>query len=348
MFNSETLEVAIGMAFLFLTMSLICTAIQEWIEGVMKWRAMDLERGLRVLLDDEHGAFTQRLYAHPLITSLYQGRYDAAKLWRSPLTPGLGAKHMRLHARRQLPSYMPAERFVDALLDLVARGDAPAAAGRPLSAQTLREQLPRLDSAHLQRVLQWALDRSGNDLDAARQHLSRWFDGTMERASGWYKRRTQAVLFSLGLFAAVALNIDALHVMNRLLADRALREAVVQQASLVKDAQAGLAGVEAGQRLDILQGRLQSIGLPIGWHSDGSLPQLATSGGWRQADPLAWVMLALGWLVSAFAVMLGAPFWFDLLGRFMTLRASIKPASAGSPAGEAAAATAPAKPPDER
>lgn len=348
MFNSETLEVAIGMAFLFLTMSLICTAIQEWIEGVMKWRAMDLERGLRVLLDDEHGAFTQRLYAHPLITSLYQGRYDAAKLWRSPLTPGLGAKHMRLHARRQLPSYMPAERFVDALLDLVARGDAPAAAGTPLSAQALREQLPRLDSPHLQRVLQWALDRSGDDLDAARQHLSHWFDGTMERASGWYKRRTQAVLFSLGLVAAVALNIDALHVMNRLLADRALREAVVQQASLVKDAQAGLAGVEASQRLDILQGRLQSIGMPIGWQADGHLPQLAAHGGWRQVDPLAWVMLALGWLVSAFAVMLGAPFWFDLLGRFMTLRSSIKPGSAGSPAGDAAAAPAPARPTDER
>ena len=223
MFNSDTLEVAIGMAFLFLTMSLICTAIQEWIEGVMKWRAMDLERGLRVLLDDEHGQFTQRLYAHPLITSLYQGRYDAAKLWRSPLTPGLGAKHMRLHARRQLPSYMPAERFVDALLDLVARGDAPTTEAVPLSAQTLRAQLPGLASPHLQRVLQWALDRSGDDLDAARQHLSHWFDGTMDRASGWYKRRTQAVLFTLGLVAAVALNIDALHVMNRLLADSASR-----------------------------------------------------------------------------------------------------------------------------
>lgn len=340
MFNSETLEVAIGMAFLFLTMSLICTAIQEWIEGVMKWRAMDLERGLRVLLDDEHGQFTQRLYAHPLITSLYQGRYDATKLWRSPLTPGLGAKHMRLHARRQLPSYMPAERFVDALLDLVARNDASKVA--PLSAQTLREQLPRLNSPHLQSVLQWALDRSGDDLDAARQHLSRWFDGTMERASGWYKRRTQAMLFSLALVVAVALNIDALHVMNRLLADRALREAVVQQASLVKDAQAGLAGEEASLRLEALHAGLRSIGMPIGWQKGGNLPQLAGRDSWRQADPLAWVMLALGWLITAFAVMLGAPFWFDLLGRFMTLRASLKPASTGTAVGDVAA---PAQPP---
>ncbi|MBQ0931423.1 hypothetical protein KAK07_16745 [Ideonella sp. 4Y16] len=331
MFNSETLEVAIGMAFLFLTMSLICTAIQEWIEGIMKWRAMDLERGLRVLLNDDDGTVAQRLYEHPLIYSLFQGRYDPKKLWRSPFTPGLGSRHMRLHARRQLPSYIPSERFADALIDLVARGDGSAAANAPLTPQALRERVAQYDSPHLRRVLLWALDRGNDDLAATRQHLAQWFDGTMQRASGWYKRRTQAVLFTVGLLAAVVLNIDALHVMNRLLADRALREAAVQQASLVQDAQAGLAGQAPAQRLDALQHRLGAIGLPIGWQPGGSLPQLAPQGGLQNADPLALMMLALGWLVSAFAVMLGAPFWFDLLGRFMTLRASMKPAPTPAP-----------------
>lgn len=327
MFNSDTLEVAIGMAFLFLTMSLICTAIQEWIEGVMKWRAMDLERGLRVLLDDEQGHLTAQLYHHPLISSLFQGRYDPAKLWRSPLTPGLGARHMRLHARRQLPSYLPSERVVDALLDLVARGPAGAAAAAPLSAAELRNRATELASPHLQRIVLWSLDRAGDDLDAARRHLVQWFDGTMERASGWYKRRTQAVLFTIGLVAAVALNIDALHVMNRLLADRALRDAAVQQAVLIKDAQAGLAGVAAPDRLKVLQERLNTIGMPIGWHGGGQLPQLQQGNGGQHSGPLALVMLVLGWLVTAFAVMLGAPFWFDLLGRFVTLRSSLKPSS---------------------
>jgi hypothetical protein len=331
MFNSDTLEVAIGMAFLFLTMSLICTAIQEWIEGVMKWRAMDLERGLRVLLDDDEGRLTARLYGHPLIYSLFQGRYDRKKLWRSPLTPGFGARHMRLHARRQLPSYIPSERFVDALLDLIAQGTDGAAPTTPLTAQVLRDRVAQLGSPHLQRVLLWALDRAGDDLDPARKHLAQWFDGTMERATGWYKRRTQAVLFTLGLAAAMALNIDALHVMSRLLADRALREAVVQQASQVRDAQAGLDGEEAQQRLTILKTRLLDAGLPIGWRADGSLPQLHPSGAPQRQDRMALAMLGLGWLVSAFAVMLGAPFWFDLLGRIMTLRSSLKPTPAPPP-----------------
>jgi hypothetical protein len=33
----------------------------------------------------------------------------------------------------------------------------------------------------------------------------------------------------------------------------------------------------------------------------------------------------LGWLVTAVAIMLGAPFWFDILNRLMVIRATVKP-----------------------
>jgi len=32
-----------------------------------------------------------------------------------------------------------------------------------------------------------------------------------------------------------------------------------------------------------------------------------------------------GWLVSALAISLGAPFWFDVLNRFVVLRSTVKP-----------------------
>ncbi len=53
MFGSDVLDVAIGVTLLFLFVSLICSAIQEAIEAVLKWRAMDLERGIRELLQDQ-------------------------------------------------------------------------------------------------------------------------------------------------------------------------------------------------------------------------------------------------------------------------------------------------------
>jgi hypothetical protein len=33
----------------------------------------------------------------------------------------------------------------------------------------------------------------------------------------------------------------------------------------------------------------------------------------------------LGWLVTALALSLGAPFWFDMLNKFMVVRSTIKP-----------------------
>ena len=48
MFGSEILEVAVGLALLLLIVSLICTAAKEGLEAIMRTRAMDLERGIRL------------------------------------------------------------------------------------------------------------------------------------------------------------------------------------------------------------------------------------------------------------------------------------------------------------
>ena len=33
----------------------------------------------------------------------------------------------------------------------------------------------------------------------------------------------------------------------------------------------------------------------------------------------------LGWLLTALAVSMGAPFWFDLLNKFIVIRSTVKP-----------------------
>ena len=37
------------------------------------------------------------------------------------------------------------------------------------------------------------------------------------------------------------------------------------------------------------------------------------------------IFTALGWLTTALAIMLGAPFWFDVLNKFMIVRSTVKP-----------------------
>ena len=363
MLNSETLEVAIGMAFLFLSVSIICTAVKEWLEGIFKWRAMDLESGLRNLLADPDGAITSELLRHPVLNSLFSGSYDPAQLRSSWLTPGKGSLQMRLSQRRHLPSYIPAAQFAVALLDCVARGpvatgvagaaadgaiDAAAAAmlrSGPLSVDSLRQSALTLASPHLQRAVLSALDHSTGDLAQVKLNIERWFNGTMDRASGWYKRRTQAVLFLLGFAVAAGLNIDALHVMQRLTADKAFRDVVVKEAASVPAPNAASSGTQV-ERMSNAKQALEKIGMPIGWREWSPSPMATATPQPVRALPVPrqlcwpleatpcqrqqwlntdWLTVLFGWLLTAFAVMLGAPFWFDVPNKFMVICSTVKP-----------------------
>ena len=68
---------------------------------------------------------------------------------------------------------------------------------------------------------------------AIRSGLEQWFDDTMARASGAYKRWTKWWLFGIGLLIAIVANASAFHVAERLWADPPTRSAVVSSAGQV-------------------------------------------------------------------------------------------------------------------
>src|SRR5262249_11224544 len=97
---------------------------------------------------------------------------------------------------------------------------------------------------------------------------------------------------------------------------------------------------------------LDQIGYPIGWALDsgGQLPWffpapqacIASPGVYKPSPDvnkpaeyqsvvykcqLGWWIIPtiLGWGITALAIMLGAPFWFDVLNKFMVVRSTIKP-----------------------
>lgn len=319
MFGSEVLEVGIGMALLFLFMSLIATALRELIENFAKSRSHDLERGISELLQERK--FTGSLesfYNHPLIASLYDGDYRTGS--------------------RKLPSYIPRQSFSLAVLDLAAKATKTQS---PLSLETLKKSLSE-DSAPnpVQQVVLTALSHGANDLDKIRKTIEEWYDGTMDRVSGWYTRRTARILGVLGLATAVFFNVDAITVAQSLIRDKSLREAVVAQAE--KTGQFGQNNSDSRQDTSAtftdLRSRLSEIGFPIGWVlQEGGLypgPQSCVAAGidasGQQAKPrcaIGWSLITTicGWLITALAIMLGAPFWFDVMNRFMVVRSTVKP-----------------------
>ncbi len=329
MLGSEVIEVGIGMALLFLFMSLIATALRELIENLLKSRSRDLERGVREML--QHTGNAQRVrefYEHPLISSLYKGNY--------------------VEGGRDLPSYIPRQSFSMAVLDMLtaANGVAPA-----MSVDSLEATLTGVTNPDaLQRVALLAIQTADGDLQKVRTSIEDWYDGTMDRVSGWYTRRTGRILGVIGFLAALFFNVDAIVVAERLVQDKPLRQAVVEQAKALatkptESDQPSDGGGAVARRVVSLQTAFDDIGFPIGWTR-------ATRGGWptppqvcrgdagTQAlastqvaalppdctvDPWLWARAVFGWAITALAIMLGAPFWFDVLNRFMIIRSTIKP-----------------------
>jgi hypothetical protein len=196
-------------------------------------------------------------------------------------------------------------------------GNAPQPAGE-LSFDTLHASVinsPSLNPS-IQRVMLLMLDSANGDLAKAQANIEAWFNGGMERVAGWYKRKTQWVLLVIGLFIAVSMNVDTLKIANELYRHESLRAGVVAQASSVT--KGGSINPELSEKaLDTLEG----LSLPIGWYLQNTT-----------TDPPA-VFCTFneivghfpGWLLTALAISLGAPFWFDLLNKLITIRSTVKP-----------------------
>src|SRR3954447_23555457 len=106
------LDVLIGMLFVYVLFSLICSAINEAIASLFAWRAKNLETAIRNMLDDEKGEggtnLTREFYDDPRIKSLSRRPHKAFT------QPGL------FKTGRRLPSYIPPRTFALALLDTAA------------------------------------------------------------------------------------------------------------------------------------------------------------------------------------------------------------------------------------
>jgi hypothetical protein len=294
------LDVLIGMAFLFFLVATVVASVNELIQTALNARARTLAKGIAALMDEPDEVET--FFGKPQIARLAK---PAGKL-RGLLSklPGF--------AQQRKPSYVPSRVFALTVLKadadnvkigarLVAEANATidqigVKAIRDLATQGLgaAEQMAR--AAELRR-------------DAIMAELERAFDEVMERASGWYKRYVQWWLLALSLVTAIGLNVNAFTVAQRLWKDDALRAAVVQQAQqTVADPKNGAASPQTKTPAQVAAqiDNIQELKLPVGWDPAN------TKGGF-------WGRLA-GWLVTAAAISLGAPFWFDVLGKLSRIR----------------------------
>jgi hypothetical protein len=328
-------DLLLGLVFIFFILSIISSAVVEIIMTKMGYRSKILTKWLLNIFDKEilqpDGKKTKLGMAiadHCLTTAL--------------ATPG------------EATSFMDAKNFVSALIEKITfdpnQPDKPpvknldellkaietskALNGTSLLSTELRRTIIMLgNEAKLlapDEILTPNRDlppNAKNAFQVFREKLEGWFDSSMDRIAGKLKKKyARPITFWVGLVVTVGLNADAVAI-SRYLYDhkeetKAFADGVERVATRVNAAK----DTAAEARLQIAQEGLKEIapaGLPLGWETE--LVQMKKDkGGW-------WSVVkrhGLGWLATVMAIMLGAPFWFDLINKISNIRgAGSKPPS---------------------
>jgi hypothetical protein len=202
--------------------------------------------------------------------------------------------------------------------------------------------------------LQSLWNDSGADIDKFKVKLEQWFDDTMDRATGWYKRYTKYILFIIGLLIALCFNVDSILITKKLIKDPKLREQIAKSANDFLEKNKQLAEqlkstpsqsatlqklstdlntntMRTNELLDsarnMVNTDIKNVNQVMGLGWPNKFPNLSketkwTLIPWEWSGKLFWTYLCaiVGWLITALAISLGAPFWFDMLNKLMKLR----------------------------
>lgn len=278
MFGSTVLEVAIGLTFCYATVALIVSTVQEALASALGLRAHTLLDGIKSMLNDpKFTGLARALYSHALV---------------NPHDDGQAANQRALKAK---PSYIEPVHFAIALVDVIQT--------IPGNYAQLGRDIDAIADPQVKRALTGIYQRAGGNMQAFQDGLAGWFDSSMERVSGSYKRRSLLVSLLLSLLLAIMFNIDSIHLFRALWQQPALAAQLAAPSGLDQ------------RTLDALWS------LPIGWRA---FPPVFNGD---------FLLQVAGWMLTASTALFGAPFWFDVLQRAMQLRGTgSKPDEKAEPA----------------
>lgn len=362
MFGSAV-DLAIGLVFVFLLLSVITSGINEWIAKWTHLRAKHLEAGIRKLLGDP--GLADAFFSHPSIMALSsnEGRINL-----------LGTALVPPEVKGRKPSYIPATAFATTLVSIIGRSSpAPptGAGGEPLLSDLtnqLETWLLALPNSDLQRNLQLLVTQADTNVDRFMTGLETWFDDAMDRVSGWYKRNTKRVMLVIGIAIAFTCNVDAVLLAKTLWIDAPLRASVAAQAQnavtsfsstptvtpvpTTTNAESPTSNESATASTRApCPTRLDASSDPTEGGTAASIPpgdslacvaqqieqiqSLHIPIGWTTNEddprhpkgPAEIALKVAGLLATAVALSFGAPFWFDMLGKLTNLRSSGPPPS---------------------
>ena len=425
MFNNVALDVFIGLVFVYLIYSLLATIVQEIIASFLNLRAVVLVKAIRIMLNDRKNvelkskSFLGKTWERIVISFEAQLHYIACRLPDLSLAKAFykhpSIKYLSPNIARSKPSYIEPKNFSATIIQILRGKNFDGS--MPVMLSVYNTLFPMVTAAQqnqntttvevgqtepvvaviqpetLDKLRQLFID-SQKDLTLFSASLEDWYNQTMDRANGWYKRQTRRILFFLGLLIAIWGNVDSIKIYHVLSKDKNARDQMVQLAiqsapkyeaaiKAIKDSikQTKTNKTDTGKVVIVTTGNsildsaytdiksdIEQSGyvLAIGYHHSkkykvydslrsrketlqtiqDSLRKAKiadTASSYQENlsdinntktqiagidpevfDKFDWGSSPLGWLITALALTLGAPFWFDLLSKFINLRSAGK------------------------
>lgn len=306
MFGSAVLDTAVGMIFIFFIVSTICSNIYSLISRTINTRGKLLSQSLIKLLGQEVYAQVMR---HPLI------RENHVRLKRR-LTSILKTEL----DYETLPDYLDPDLFARALAEILAE------------AGTLSDATKMLPGEWGTPIEYWMERLKGgkyNDLVHLKTDIERWFGDKMGTLTTLFKQQTQWFIFVIALVVTLGFNLNTIAIGQKLWKAPTVRDAVVASAATQLETQKATMpeeGATASERnaVQIFEQELKPLGIPVGWTKQelakfGLPKELAMADDPTRPVPQLLDLL-IGWAIMVGAAMFGAPFWFDLLRKIVSLR----------------------------
>jgi hypothetical protein len=181
----------------------------------------------------------------------------------------------------------------------------------------------------LERILNQLKEEADDRVEDFKGKVDFWFDEVMSRSAGWYKRHLQIVTLLIGFGIAGFLNADTFRIYHHLSTNTDARQHVAELAADFVKNNEELPEIN-GLNAKKIQGELHSMltedvgklrnPLGLGWEFE-TINGVTIVKGDDINDPVgSWALRILGWLVTALAISMGAPFWFDILKRVVNIK----------------------------
>lgn len=340
MTNNIALDVFIGLIALYLLYSLFASILMEMVAKYLSLRARMTLKAIFKLLDD--GDYTERNFFSRFFESIWgtrfiyplKGRPLTALFYAHPNIKNLGKNNFN-----RKPSSITPEMFADTIIQILRgdefvgqqnqvdiiksnlkignlrKGEKPTiklpeyytlASYRPITNSFIDNENLEIKSQTYYQFKQFLYD-SHSDVDWFKQKLITWFNEMMDRAEGWYVKQTRTLLFIIGFALAIIFNIDTIGIAQKLSIDKTARDKMIQFASSISKDTTFKTDTRKLSN-DALNSALKE--------TRESLGEVRSIVG----PPIKQKNRFFGWLITAFAISLGAPFWFDLLGKIMCIR----------------------------